>query len=69
METVYDVMQLLKRFGTFVYTKNRIGDLQLMEMDLLELYKGGLIEAREFQSARHILRTESVRLENDLSSK
>lgn len=69
METVYDVMQLLKRFGTFVYTKNRIGDLQLMEMDLLELYKGGLIEAREFQSGRHILRTESVRLEKDLSSK
>ncbi|MGM9968693.1 YqgQ family protein [uncultured Rummeliibacillus sp.] len=69
METVYDVMQLLKRFGTFVYTKNRIGDLQLMEMDLVELYKGGLIEAREFQSARHILRTEIVKLEKEITSK
>lgn len=65
METVYDVMQLLKRFGTFVYTKNRIGDLQLMEMDLLELYKGGLIESREFQSARHILRMEEMRLKKE----
>ncbi len=65
METVYDVMQLLKRFGTFVYTKNRIGDLQLMEMDLVELYKAGLIETREFQSARHILKTEVVKLEKE----
>lgn len=62
-------MQLLKRFGTFVYTKNRIGDLQLMEMDLVELYKGGLIEVREFQAARHILRTESVKLESEKTSK
>ncbi|WP_150284106.1 YqgQ family protein [Rummeliibacillus sp. TYF-LIM-RU47] len=64
METVYDVMQLLKRFGTFVYTKNRVGDLQLMEIDLVELYKGGLIEAQDFQFARHILRTETKKLES-----
>lgn len=69
MKTVYDVMQLLKRFGTFVYTKNRIGDLQLMEMDLFELYKGGLIEPIEFQSARHILRTEAIRLEKEATEK
>ncbi|MBO2534996.1 MULTISPECIES: YqgQ family protein [Rummeliibacillus] len=69
METVYDVMQFLKRFGTFIYTKNRVGDLQLMEIDLMELYKGGLIEAREFQSARHILRTEEIRLENEIAKK
>ena len=62
-------MQFLKRFGTFVYTKNRIGDLQLMEIDLVELYKGGLIEPREFQSARHILRMEEMRLEKDAASK
>ncbi|WP_397539288.1 YqgQ family protein [Rummeliibacillus pycnus] len=69
METVYDVMQFLKRFGTFVYTKNRIGDLQLMEMDLVELYKGGIIESQEFQSARHILRMEELRLEKEAKMK
>ncbi|NAP01271.1 DUF910 family protein [Halomonas sp. MG34] len=32
MKTIYDVQQLLKRYGSFVYTGDRLGDLELMEI-------------------------------------
>ena len=34
METVYDVQQLLRRFGAFIYTGNRHSDLTMMELRL-----------------------------------
>ena len=37
MKTVYDVRQLLKRFSIFIYTGNRIADLDLMEDELKDL--------------------------------
>ncbi|MFC7364839.1 MULTISPECIES: YqgQ family protein [Bhargavaea] len=56
METVYDVMQLLKRFGTFVYTGDRNADLILMEMEVRQLYDNGLITQQQFIQSRLILR-------------
>jgi len=58
MKTVYDVRQLLKRFSIFIYTGNRIADLDLMEDELKDLYKVNLIESEEFQKAILILRHE-----------
>ncbi|MEI4770906.1 YqgQ family protein [Psychrobacillus sp. FJAT-51614] len=62
MKTVYDVMQLLKRFGTYIYTKDRIADLELMEDEIKELYKMQMIEAQDFQLALLILRQEKNNL-------
>ena len=31
-------MQLLKRFGIYVYTKDRVADLEIMEEEIKELY-------------------------------
>lgn len=56
METVYDVMQLLKRFGTFVYTGDRKADLILMEMEVRQLYDNGLITQQQYVQSRLILR-------------
>lgn len=56
METVYDVQQLLKKFGTFVYTGERFGDLELMEMEIDTLYEFEFIRTDEFQRAKLILR-------------
>jgi uncharacterized protein YqgQ len=56
METVYDVMQLLKRFGTFVYTGDRNADLILMEMEVRQFYDNGLITQQEFAKSLLILR-------------
>ncbi|MDR4948585.1 YqgQ family protein [Neobacillus cucumis] len=58
MKTIYDIQQFLKQFGTIIYVGDRIGDLQLMEEELKDLYQAQLIEPREYQSALLILRHE-----------
>ena len=63
MKTVYDVQQLLKKFGTFVYTGDRLGDLELMEMDIDELYQMEFIQTEVFQLAKLILRKEKRQLQ------
>ncbi|WP_010303246.1 YqgQ family protein [Kurthia senegalensis] len=65
IETIADVQQYLKRFGTFIYTKNRIGDLHLMEADMRALYEAGILDVREYQKSRHILISEEVRLQKE----
>lgn len=58
MKTIYDIQQFLKRYGTIIYIGDRVADLELMEMELKELYQSQLIETREFQTALLILRHE-----------
>jgi uncharacterized protein YqgQ len=58
MKTFYDVMQLLKRFGSFIYTGHRLGDLELMMDEVRQLYADRLISVEEFQAAVLILRAE-----------
>ncbi|WP_144511085.1 YqgQ family protein [Bacillus sp. FJAT-22090] len=58
MNSVYDVMQLLKRFGIYVYTKDRLADLEMMEEEIKELYRMQIIEATDFQIALLLLRQE-----------
>ena len=64
MKNIYDVTQLLKRFGIFVYTKDRIADLEMMEEEIKELYQMQLIDVKEFQMAILLLRQEKNRLNN-----
>jgi len=56
MKTLYDVMQLLKRYGTIIYTGNPIADLELMEEEIRELYRLQFISAKEYSTAILILR-------------
>lgn len=65
MNNVYDIRQYLKGFGTFIYTKDRIGDLHMMEDDLKELHQAGILPIREYQVARHILRAEEIRIKQE----
>ncbi|MCM3725112.1 YqgQ family protein [Neobacillus cucumis] len=58
MKTIYDIQQFLKQFGTIIYVGDRIGDLELMETELKDLYQAQLIEPREYQSALLLLRHE-----------
>ncbi|MGM0900075.1 YqgQ family protein [Mesobacillus maritimus] len=64
MKTIYDIQQLLKRFGSYIYVGDRIADLELMETEIKELYSSQLIETAEFQSAIMLLRHE-IRLERE----
>ena len=56
MKNVYDVQQLLKRFGVFVYTGDRSSDLSMMQMELRDLYDNRLIDVATYQQGILILR-------------
>ncbi|KAB2333858.1 YqgQ family protein [Bacillus mesophilum] len=59
MNTIYDVQQLLKKFGIFVYIGDRVADLELMEAEIQDLYDSLLIEPQQYQSAILLLRHEA----------
>lgn len=59
MKTIYDIQQLLKRFGTIIYIGNRVADLELMEEEVKELYDAQFIEAKDYQTAILLLRHEA----------
>lgn len=61
MKTVYDVQQLLKKFGTIIYIGDRIADLELMEAEIKELYQAQCLTTEEFQMAILLLRQEMSR--------
>lgn len=58
MKTIYDVQQLLKKYGTIIYIGDRVADLELMEAELRELFQAQLIEVRDYQTAILLLRQE-----------
>lgn len=46
------------QFGTIIYTGNRLGDLELMIMEINELYEWKLISKEQFQQAILLLKKE-----------
>lgn len=64
MKTLYDVQQLLKRFGIFVYVGKRLWDIELMALELDNLYKSQAIDQKTFLSAKLVLEREHRYEEN-----
>lgn len=62
MKSMLDILALLKKYGIYIYTKDRIGDLHLMEDEIKELYKANFMELKDFQMALLVLRQEERRL-------
>lgn len=62
MKTVYDVQQLLKRFGTYIYTGNRLGDIELMMAEIEELFQSSFIQNNEYLMAKLILKKEANKI-------
>lgn len=58
MLSIYDIQQLLKKFGTIIYTGDRIADLQLMQDELRELNQSQLIDPQDYQTALFLLKQE-----------
>lgn len=58
-----DIYDLLKQYGTYIYTRDRIGDLILMEDEIRELFKARVIDVKDFQMAIHLIRQEASKLE------
>ena len=56
MKTYYDLQQYLKRFGSFIYMGDRIAELELMENEIRELHKMGMMETMDYQNAILLIR-------------
>ena len=58
MKTLFDVQQLLKRFGIFVYIGKRLYDIDAMKLALEKKKENGLIDKADCLNAELILRRE-----------
>ncbi len=58
MQTLYDVQQVLKKYGIFVYLGNRLYDIELMDIEFKKLYEAALIDEKVFRSGILVLRKE-----------
>ena len=58
METLYDVQQLFKQFGMYIYVGARIYDIELMMIEVKKLYEGQLVDRDTYLQSRHILQRE-----------
>lgn len=56
MDSIYDIQQLLKEFGTFIYTGSRTGDLELMMMEIEEMHQTNVIDVEDYLKAKLLLR-------------
>lgn len=69
MKTLYDVQQLLKKFGTIIYVGKRKWDIELMDQEITDLYNANLIDLKTYRNARLILYKEHhSKSMNDLNS-
>lgn len=58
MKKLYDVQQLLKRFGIIVYMGNRLYDIEMMQIELHRVYQAGLLDRLDYIKAESVLRRE-----------
>lgn len=58
MKTLFDVQQLLKHFGIYIYIGKRLYDIEMMKIELQCLFENGLIDKNDYLNAELILRRE-----------
>lgn len=58
MKTLYDVQQVLKQFGIYVYLGARMYDIELMQIEMTNLHKAGLVDDKTYMTARLIMQRE-----------
>ncbi len=61
METLYDVQQLFKQFGMYIYVGARIYDIELMMIELKKLYEGQLVDRDTYLQAAYFAKRASNR--------
>ncbi|RST94169.1 glucokinase [Vagococcus salmoninarum] len=58
LRTLYDVQQLLKRFGSYVYLGKRLWDIEMIGIELDSLYQAGMLDLKVYQTAKSVLTRE-----------
>ncbi|KOY83140.1 YqgQ family protein [Lysinibacillus sp. FSL H8-0500] len=69
MDKMLDIYELLKTYGTYIYTRDPIGDLVLMEDEIRELYKANVLDIKDYQMALLLIRQEATRLHIEAQQK
>ncbi|WP_212391270.1 YqgQ family protein [Sporosarcina beigongshangi] len=62
MKDYFGVLQLLKRYGIYIYTGNRSDDIEMVLSEVKDLYDNGLLMQEDYLQAILILRNESAGL-------
>ncbi|MCG7336377.1 YqgQ family protein [Sporosarcina sp. ACRSM] len=62
MNDYFDVLQLLKRFGIYIYTGNRKADIEMIQTEVKDLYDTGLLMQEDYLRAIAVLRKELSKL-------
>ena len=58
LRTLYDVQQLLKQFNVFVYVGKRLWDIELMALEIDNLYQAHVIDKDHFLQPKLVLNKE-----------
>ncbi|WP_194239440.1 YqgQ family protein [Bombilactobacillus mellis] len=58
IRTLYDVQQVLKKFGIYVHVGQRIWDIELMAIELDRLYQQEVIDQATFVTCKLVLNRE-----------
>jgi uncharacterized protein YqgQ len=61
MKTIYDIQQFLKKFGTFIYLGDRAAELEMMLLEIKEIYQAQMMDTKDYQMAVLLLRQEIQR--------
>lgn len=60
MNNLYDVQQLLKKFGYIIYFKDEEDQLEMMEQEIKAMYQSMLIDKETFLQARLIINQRRI---------
>lgn len=56
IKSVFDVKDLLRQFGIVIYTGDPLGDYEMWEDELRELYAEKMIDLDQFQQAMTVIK-------------
>jgi uncharacterized protein YqgQ len=58
MQTFYDVLQLLKNYDVYIHVGKRLWDIELAAIEIDNLYKAKLIDAKQYAQIKLVLTHE-----------
>ncbi|MCT0014284.1 YqgQ family protein [Weissella confusa] len=58
MQTFLDVLNLLKKYDIYIHVGKRLWDIGLAAIEIDNMYKAGLLDAKEYAQIKLVLRHE-----------
>jgi uncharacterized protein YqgQ len=62
MKDFLGVLQLLKRFGIYIYTGDRKDDIEMAQSEVKDLYDNGLLLKEDYLKVVLVLRQEASKM-------